>query len=266
MKRLVRQFSSSPNSPFTGTGDGRRQAFDGRLARILATDLRGSELLNNSLLNKGVAFPSGERDRLGLRGLVPPVQFSNPEEAMIVQEHRVLNHIRSLPTALDKHLNLIALQDRNETLFYRILRNNIEELAPIIYTPTVGEACMNFASKYSRPRGMYFSINDRGHFDAMAYNWPQDDVQIVVITDGSRILGLGDLGANGMGIPIGKLSLYVACAGIHPSRVLPIMLDAGTNNEDLLNDEFYLGVRQKRLVGKEYDDMLDEFMRAIHHR
>lgn len=144
---------------------------------------------------------------------------------------------------------LIALQDRNEVLFYRCLIDHLEELAPIIYTPTVGVACQSFGTLFRRPRGMYFSSNDKGVMASMMWNWYTSDVEIIVVTDGSRILGLGDLGANGMGIPIGKLSLYTAGAGIHPSKTLPILIDVGTNNETLLNDPMYLGLQQRRLTG-----------------
>jgi len=165
-----------------------------------------------------------------------------------------------------KNIILEDLHDRNETLYHRILVDHIEEMAPIIYTPTVGQACKEFGVRYRRPRGMYFSSEDRGHMAAMVYNWPHEDVHVICVTDGSRILGLGDLGANGMGIPIGKLSLYCAAGGIAPHRVLPVVLDAGTNNEELLNDSFYLGLQRKRLKGAEYFQQVDEFMQAVTHR
>lgn len=241
-------------------------AWSGRLGRVLETDLLGADLLENPLTNKGSSFDAGERDRLAIRGLIPPRVFSCAQEAIDIQTVRVFKHLNALPTALDKHLALAGLLDRNETLFYKILSENLVELAPLIYTPTVGEACLNFAEKFTKARGMYFSTYDKGHMDAMVYNWPQDDVQVICVTDGSRILGLGDLGTNGMGIPIGKLSLYVACGGIHPSRVLPIMLDVGTNNQSLLDDPLYLGVREKRKEGAEYEAILDEFIRAVNHR
>ena len=151
-------------------------------------------------------------------------------------------------------------------MFHRVLIDNIEELAPIIYTPTVGEACIKFGESFRDPRGMYFNYHDRGDMAAMMYNWPHADVHVIVVTDGSRILGLGDLGANGMGIPIGKLALYCAAGGIAPHRVLPVMFDAGTNNESLLNDPTYLGMKHNRLDGEEYFDMLDEFVHACYAR
>lgn len=152
------------------------------------------------------------------------------------------------------------LHDRNETLYHRVLVDHIEEMAPLIYTPTVAQACSEFGNRFRRPRGMYFCEEDRAQMAAMLYNWPHDDVHVIVVTDGSRILGLGDLGANGMGITIGKLSLYCAAGGIAPHRVLPVVLDVGTDNEELLNDPFYLGVHKKRLKGKEYYHLVDEFM------
>ncbi|KAH8064353.1 malate dehydrogenase [Aureococcus anophagefferens] len=161
---------------------------------------------------------------------------------------------------------LVDLHDRNETLFHRVVVRHVGELAPLIYTPTVGQACLEFGNIFRRPRGMYFSADDVGHMNAMVQNWPMRDVRVVVVTDGSRILGLGDLGANGMGIPIGKLALYCAAGGIAPHRVLPVVVDVGTNNDALRDDPFYLGLRQARLTGAAYDDVLDEFVAAVRHR
>lgn len=244
----------------------RKGPWHGKFGEILAAESEGQELLHNSLLNKGTAFTNYERDRFGLRGLIPPKTYATSSEALKVQEMRVLKHLESLDNDMDKHLALANVLDRNEVLFYRILFDKIEELAPIIYTPTVGEACLMYGEKYTRARGMYFSKLDQGQMSAMVYNHDQDDVQVIVVTDGSRILGLGDLGTNGMGIPIGKLCLYVACAGIHPSRVLPVMFDVGTNNKKLLADPLYLGVQEPRVTGEHYDELLDEFMRAVFHR
>ena len=168
-------------------------------------------------------------------------------------------------TAMFKWRSMQALQDRNETLFYRLLVDHIEELAPIIYTPTVGEACLQYSRLFRRPRGMYFSADDRGHFNAMMYNW-KSNVNVIVVTDGSRVLGLGDLGAQGMGISVGKLDLYVAGAGIEPGSVLPCVLDVGTDNEKLLNDPYYFGLQRKRLKGAEYYEMVDEFIQAVKNR
>ena len=162
-------------------------------------------------------------------------------------------------------MSMQALQDRNETLFYRLLVDHIEELAPIIYTPTVGEACLQYSRLFRRPRGMYFSAEDVGHFNAMMYNW-KSDVRVIVVTDGSRILGLGDLGAQGMGISVGKLDLYVAGAGIDPGCVLPCVLDVGTDNQKLLDDPYYFGLQQRRLKGEEYVAVVDEFIQAVKNR
>jgi len=165
-----------------------------------------------------------------------------------------------------KALYINDLQDRNETAFFRLLIDHIEELAPVIYTPTVGLLCQQFGSQFRRSRGMYFSAQDRGMMGTMVHNWPHDDVEVIVVTDGSRILGLGDLGTNGMGIPIGKLALYCAAGGIHPRKVLPVMFDCGTDNQSLLDDPYYLGLQQPRLRGQEYYDAFDEFMSAIQYR
>ncbi len=218
---------------------------------------RGVKILHDPLRNKGTAFTEADRRALKLTGLLP-ARVHSPAE----QELRVLGNIRSKPTDLSRYLYLISLQDRNETLFYRVVMNNIVEMMPLIYTPTVGAACQEFQHIYRRPRGFYISSNDRGKIKENLKNWPHEDVHIIVITDGERILGLGDLGADGMGIPIGKLSLYTACAGIHPAKCLPIMFDVGTNNETLLNDPLYNGLEQRRLRGKEFDELLDEFIEA----
>jgi malate dehydrogenase (oxaloacetate-decarboxylating)(NADP+) len=218
---------------------------------------RGVKILHDPIRNKGTAFTQADRKALHLTGLLPP-RVHSPAE----QELRVLGNVRSKPTDLSRYLYLISLQDRNETLFYRVVMNNIEEMMPLIYTPTVGAACQEFQHMYRRPRGFYVSSNDRGNISEILKNWPHKDPKIIVITDGERILGLGDLGADGMGIPIGKLSLYTACAGIHPAECLPVMFDVGTNNESLLNDPLYNGLEQRRIRGPEFDDLLDEFMQA----
>ncbi|GAB5035354.1 nad-dependent malic enzyme [Nannochloropsis oceanica] len=222
---------------------------------------RGVDIVQDPLYNKGTGFEHGERDRLNIRGLLPPRYLD-----FKTQIDRVMSNLRNQGDDMRKHIYLSELHDRNETLFHRVLVDNIEELAPIIYTPTVGRACLEFAQHFRRPRGMYFSTMDRGHFASMMYNWPQRDVHVIVVTDGSRILGLGDLGANGAGIPIGKLALYCAAGGIAPHRVLPVVLDCGTNNEKLLNDPFYLGMQHPRLRGPEFFQMVDEFMDAVRNR
>jgi malate dehydrogenase (oxaloacetate-decarboxylating)(NADP+) len=218
---------------------------------------RGVKILHDPVRNKGTAYTEAERDYLSLRGLLPP-RVHTPAE----QELRVLNNIREKPTDLERYLYLVSLQDRNETLFYRVIMNHIEEMMPLIYTPTVGKACQEFQHIFRQPRGFYVSMQDKGHVKEIMQNWPHRDAKIIVITDGERILGLGDLGADGMGIPIGKLSLYTACAGIHPTHCMPVMLDVGTNNETLLNDPLYNGLERKRQRGKEYDELVEEFITA----
>jgi malate dehydrogenase (oxaloacetate-decarboxylating)(NADP+) len=218
---------------------------------------RGVKILHDPMRNKGTAFTEADREALNLTGLLPPRVHSAAE-----QELRVLGNIRSLPTDLDRYLYLIALQDRNEILFYRVVMNNIEEMMPLIYTPTVGRACQEFQHIFRKPRGFYVSFRDKGNIRNILQNWPHKEAKIIVVTDGERILGLGDLGAQGMGIPIGKLSLYSACAGIHPARCLPVMLDVGTNNESLLNDPLYNGLEQHRTRGEAYDELVDEFIEA----
>jgi malate dehydrogenase (oxaloacetate-decarboxylating)(NADP+) len=217
----------------------------------------GVKILHDPVRNKGTAYTDAERDALKLRGLLPPRVHSMAE-----QELRVLGNIRAKPTDLERYLYLIALQDRNENLFYRVIMNHIEEMMPIIYTPTVGKACQEFQHIYRTPRGFYVSLQDKGHIKEILQNWPHKGARIIVVTDGERILGLGDLGADGMGIPIGKLSLYTACAGIHPTQCLPVMLDVGTNNEKLLNDPLYNGLERRRASGKDYDELFDEFVTA----
>jgi len=218
----------------------------------------GMSVLRDPLLNKGTAFTQKERARLGLRGLLPPHVHTQAE-----QMQRSLAHLRSLPTPLEKFINLNALHDRNEALFFRIVAEHPDEVMPLIYTPTVGLACQQFGRIFQRPRGLFISARDRGQIAKVLRNWPQRDIGIVVVTDGERILGLGDLGANGMGIPVGKLSLYTGCAGVHPRRCLPVVLDVGTDNEALRDEPFYIGLRQKRLRGARYDALLEEFVAAV---
>jgi malate dehydrogenase (oxaloacetate-decarboxylating)(NADP+) len=217
---------------------------------------RGMALLRDPLLNKGIAFTEAERDALGLRGFLPAHVLSMEEQVA-----RFLVNLRSLPNDLEKYIALNSLHDRNEALFFRVICDNIDEIQPLIYTPTVGLACQRYGLIFQRPRGMFISANDRGRIAELLGNWPYP-ARLIVVTDGERILGLGDLGAHGMGIPVGKLSLYSACAGIHPEYCLPVMLDVGTNNEELLNDPYYIGLRQKRLSGTAYDELVDEFINA----
>jgi len=216
----------------------------------------GIALLQNPLLNKGTAFTEVERDALGLRGLLPPHVQTQEEQVA-----RFLVNMRRLPSPLDKFIALSGLHDRNEALFFRVVCDNLDEIMPLIYTPTVGLACQRFGHIFQRHRGLFISINDRGRISEILRNWPHK-VGIIVVTDGERILGLGDLGANGMGIPVGKLSLYTACAGLDPAICLPITLDVGTNNEELLADPYYVGLRRHRVTGEIYDDFVDEFIHA----
>ena len=228
-------------------------------AHSIAPDLpRGVALLRDPALNKGTAFTEHERDALGLRGLLPSHVLSQDE-----QVQRVLENLRRLPDDLDKHVALNALHDRNETLFFRVVCDNIDEMQPLIYTPTVGLACQKYGHIFQRPRGLFIGSNDRGRIAGVLRNWPYR-AGIIVVSDGERILGLGDLGANGMGIPVGKLSLYAACAGVHPNLCLPVMLDVGTNNAELLNDRYYVGLRQRRVRGAAYDELVEEFINAAH--
>ena len=217
---------------------------------------RGMGVLRDPLLNHGTGFSEKERDQLGLRGLLPPTVLP-----MKAQAERVLTNLRSAPDDLEKYVALNALHDRNEALFFRVVVDNIDEIQPLIYTPTVGLACQRFGYIFQRPRGLFISANDRGRIATLLANWPYK-AKLIVVTDGERILGLGDLGANGMGIPVGKLSLYAGCAGVHPEQCLPVMLDVGTNNEELRNDPYYVGLRRKRLTGAAYDELVDEFITA----
>jgi malate dehydrogenase (oxaloacetate-decarboxylating)(NADP+) len=215
------------------------------------------DILHDPCLNKGTAFTHEERKRFGLLGLLPPQVCSIEEQCA-----RVLGNFRRVPDDLGKYIMLMALQDRNQTLFYRMVMDHIEETMPIIYTPVVGQACQCYGHIFRRPRGVYVSRDYRGQIKKILRNWRERDVRVIVVTDGERILGLGDLGANGMGIPVGKLSLYTACAGIPPQQTLPVLLDAGTNNEALLKDPLYLGIRKRRITGAAYDAFVDEFIRA----
>jgi malate dehydrogenase (oxaloacetate-decarboxylating)(NADP+) len=218
---------------------------------------RGTALLRDPALNKGTAFSEQEREVLGLRGLLPPHVATQEEQVA-----RVLENFDRLLTPLSKYIMLSSLLDRNEALFFRVVMDHADTMMPIIYTPTVGLACQQFGHIYRRPRGLFITAQDRGRIAQVMRNWPHRETAMIVVTDGERILGLGDLGANGMGIPIGKLSLYTACAGLHPWKCLPIMLDVGTNNEALLVDPLYLGLRQRRLIGTAYDELVEEFIAA----
>ncbi|KAM8976571.1 NADP-dependent malic enzyme, mitochondrial [Pelodytes ibericus] len=219
---------------------------------------RGYDITRNPYLNKGMAFTLEERLQLGIHGLLPPCFLSQD-----VQVLRVLKSYETKSSDLDKYIILMTLQDRNEKLFYRVLTSDIERFMPIVYTPTVGLACQQYGLAFRRPRGLFITIHDKGHIATMLNSWSEEDIKAIVVTDGERILGLGDLGSYGMGIPVGKLALYTACGGVHPQQCLPVLLDVGTDNEALLNDPLYIGLKHKRVRGKEYDELIDEFMQAV---
>jgi malate dehydrogenase (oxaloacetate-decarboxylating)(NADP+) len=221
----------------------------------------GYNLLHNPRLNKGTAFTATERRAYGLEGLLPPAVTNI--ELQIARRH---SEIASLDNDLQKYLVLSDLQARNETLFYAVLMSDPATYMPLVYTPTVGEACQKFAHIFRSARGIYLPIGARGRVREILGNWPEQDVRFIVVTDGERILGLGDLGAGGMGIPIGKLALYTACAGVPPQYCLPVVLDVGTNNHDLLEDPLYFGLRQMRVRGDQYMDFVDEFVMAVQAR
>ncbi|XP_047044701.1 NADP-dependent malic enzyme, chloroplastic-like isoform X1 [Lolium rigidum] len=220
--------------------------------------LRGHSLLRDPRHNKGLAFSEKERDAHYLRGLLPPAIFSQEH-----QEKKIMHNLRQYTVPLQRYIAMMDLQERNERLFYKLLIDNVEELLPVVYTPVVGEACQKYGSIYRRPQGLYISLKDKGKVLEVLKNWPERSIQVIVVTDGERILGLGDLGCQGMGIPVGKLSLYTALGGVRPSACLPITIDVGTNNQTLLDDEYYIGLKQRRATGEEYHELLQEFMTAV---
>ena len=222
---------------------------------------RGFDVLRDKSLNRSITFSRRDRDRLGLRGLLPHRMATGRQ---MVQ--RVMDNLRRLPRDIDRYMLLSSLQERNERLFYQVIVAHVEEVLPLIYTPTVGEACREFSHMAREPKGFFITPDDRGAIRRILGNWPGKDIRVIVVTDGERILGLGDLGADGMGIPVGKLALYTACAGIHPESCLPVTLDVGTNNETLRNDLLYLGYPRKRLTGNAYLTLVDEFVSAARSR
>lgn len=218
----------------------------------------GYSLLRDPHHNKGLAFSNKERDAHYLTGLLPPTCVSQD-----LQVKKMMHNIRQYQVPLQRYMAMMDLQEMNERLFYKLLIDHVEELLPVVYTPTVGEACQKYGSIFRRPQGLYISLKEKGKILEVLKNWPEKTIQVIVVTDGERILGLGDLGCQGMGIPVGKLSLYTALGGVRPSACLPITIDVGTNNEKLLKDEFYIGLRQKRATGQEYAELLEEFMSAV---
>ncbi|KAH7657673.1 malate dehydrogenase (oxaloacetate-decarboxylating)(NADP+) protein [Dioscorea alata] len=218
----------------------------------------GYSLLRDPHHNKGLAFNEKERDAHYLRGLLPPAVVSQD-----LQERKIMHSLRHYKVPLQRYMALMDLQERNERLFYKLLIDHVEELLPVVYTPTVGLACQKYGAIFRRPQGLFISLKEKGKILEVLRNWPEKRIQVIVVTDGERILGLGDLGCQGMGIPVGKLSLYTALGGLRPSACLPITIDVGTNNEQLLKDEFYIGLRQRRATGQEYLELLDEFMSAV---
>src|SRR5271154_4370871 len=227
----------------------------------IETALSGYELLNDPLLNKGTAFTDAERDEFDLHGLLPPHVAE-----LDYQVQRRLEAFRSLGSDIQRYVFLRGLQDSNETLFYALLTRNIEELMPILYTPTVGRGCELFSHIFRKPRGLFLSIPHKDLIPRILSHPRFNAVEAIVVSDGERILGLGDQGAGGMGIPIGKLSLYTACAGLHPSTTLPIILDAGTDNKELLADPLYIGWQHERVRGSEYDDLIEIFVNTVRQR
>ena len=226
--------------------------------KYIAVDMKGRDVLSNPATNKGTAFTNRERDELNLHGLLPPAVFN-----METQLQRTYAAYSEKPTDLQKFIYLAGLADRNETLFYRLVLEHIDEMMPIVYTPVVGEACQKFSHIYRRPRGLYISYEHRNDIERVLRNYHTDNPSVIVVTDGERILGLGDQGAGGMGIPVGKLCLYTLCAGVSPYNTLPITLDVGTDNENRLNDPLYFGLRQKRVRGEEYQKFIDDFVAAV---
>jgi len=233
----------------------------GETTSMFPSTVSGMDHIRDPRLFKGMGFTIEERQALGIHGLLPP-RVKDLEE----QAENCMRNLRRFADPLNQYMYMVDLLDRNEKLFYKLLSENVMELMPIVYTPTVGLACQKFGFAFKRPQGLFITIHDKGHVYDVLKNWPENDVRAIVMTDGERILGLGDLGAQGMGIPVGKLALYTALAGIPPHQCLPITLDVGTNRKELRDDLDYIGLRHERVTGAEYDEFIDEVMAAIVQR
>jgi malic enzyme len=223
--------------------------------------ISGVELLRNARYNKGMSFSDDEREKMHMQGLLPPAKFNQH-----TQVKRVMRNVRALQSPIQQHLHLVGLLERNERLFHKTLVDHVEELLPVVYTPTVGQVCKTFSELFTRPRGLYITARDKGMIHRIMKNWPEKRVKLIVVTDGERVMGLGDLGVQGMGVAVSKTMLYTAIGGVDPADILAVCLDVGTNNESLLNDPLYIGTKQRRVTGDAYDELLDEFVEAAKRR
>lgn len=263
-RRLSRGFRGTATAGEEGEGDESSwTAYEDPppLTPWVRSVISGVELLRNPRYNKGMSFSDDERDKMHLQGLLPPAKFSQH-----TQVQRVMRNVRALGSPVEQHFHLLGLLERNERLFHRVLMDHVEELLPVMYTPTVGQVCKKFSVMFNRPRGLYITSRDKGSIYHILKNWPEKYVKLVVVTDGERVMGLGDLGVQGMGVAAAKSNLYTSMGGIDPADVLPVCLDVGTNNQELLNDPLYVGNKIGRITGEAYDELLDEFIDAVKRR